>query len=53
LALDERYAYLELVDLRRQRRLADVRALGRPAEMPLVRERDQIAEVPEIQTPDR
>jgi hypothetical protein len=54
LALDERYAQvlLEFADLRRQRWLADARSSGRPAEMPLVSERDQIAEVPEIHDVD-
>ena len=50
LTLHERHAqvFLELADLRRQRRLADARALGRATEMPLVRERDQIAEIPQV-----
>ena len=50
LPLDECHAQvtLELADLGGERRLADGAALGRPAEMPLVGQRHEVAEVAEI-----
>ena len=49
-ALDERDAelFLELLDLRRQRRLADEARLGGAAEMLVFGERDQISEVAQV-----
>src|SRR5208283_4603920 len=50
LALDQLHAevLLQFLELRGQRRLADEAAFGRAAEMPGVRERHQILQIPEI-----
>ena len=50
LALDQLHAQivLELLDLRRQRRLADERALGGLAEVPRVGQRDEVAQVAQV-----
>jgi len=50
LALDQRHAevFLELADLRGQRGLAHEAALGGPAEVPLVGQRHEVAEVAEV-----
>ena len=49
-ALDERDAelLLQLLDLRRQRRLADEARLGRPAEVAVVGHGDQVLEVAQV-----
>ena len=56
-ALDELHAevFLELLELRRQRRLADEAALGRAAEVARVGEGDEVAQVLELSMdrPDR
>ena len=49
-AFDQLHAefVLEFFQLRRQRRLADMAGFGRAAEMPLVGEGDQVAQVAEV-----